>query len=191
MSDRPDNHAFKNTILKYGSNMTNPLLLGRSAFIIGAILFGVVACKREEKFPDLGDRFAAPIDVAADETGNYFYVLSSDDSRDYNTGSIVTLSRDGDKLAVTPTPRLGRSLSVAGNDLLVTYSNTGEGAGSRLDLYDITDPKKLKMSVSWPLNDCNPINAVMRSGYNYFAVSCSNGQIYIGGAIQEHVGHFI
>lgn len=144
------------------------------------ILAALPACKRNELFETLGDKFATPTDVATDSTGDYFFVLNSDDNRDYDIGSILVLTKDGDKVGVVSTPRLGRTLSVADNDMLATFSYSGEGTESRLNLYDVTDPKAVKLNRSWALGDCNPINAVLRSGYKYFAVSCANGSIFIG-----------
>jgi DNA-binding beta-propeller fold protein YncE len=143
------------------------------------ILSFFAGCKSEEKFPDLGDKLANPIDVAADSSGNYFYVLNSDFPRDYNAGSIITLDKEGNKVNVIQTKRLGRSLTVAGNDLIATYS-TEENSPSRVELYDITSPKTPKLVTSWTPANCNPINAVMKGSYKYFAVACSNGGIHIG-----------
>lgn len=154
-----------------------------SHFLTFAVLVGLLtttACKRDEKFPSIDNRLVTPTDVAADSTGNFFFVLSSDDSRDYNVGSIVVFSKEGDKVGVVLTPRLGRTLTVAGSDMLVTYSYAGEDSPSKAELYDVSDPTAIKLTASWLLGDCNPINAVMRANYQYFAVSCSSGAIFIG-----------
>jgi hypothetical protein len=139
-----------------------------------------LGCKRDETFPDIGDKFANPIDVAADTSGNFFFVLNTDYPRDYNAGSIMTFDRDGNKLNALKVKRLGRSLNVAGNDMIVTYSSEGEDASPLVELYDVTKPSSPILSASWVPTNCNPVNAEIKSGYKYFAISCSNGALQIG-----------
>ncbi|MBP6219360.1 MAG: hypothetical protein KA436_12310, partial [Oligoflexales bacterium] len=47
-------------------------------------------------------------------------------------------------------------------------------------LFDISDPKNPSQKKRWELEGCQPINAVMRSGFQYFAVSCAAGQLFVG-----------
>lgn len=149
--------------------------------ILPIVLALAPACKRAEKFPDLGTKMASPIDVAADKSNSYFFVLNADYPRDYNVGSIVTLSADGVVQSALHVPRLGRSLTVAGDDMLVTFSSQGDEGAAQVQLYDAADPKNIKYVASWGMSaGCNPVNAVMRSGYKYFAVACSNGGLMVG-----------
>lgn len=137
------------------------------------------ACKKEEKFPSLGDRVVSPIDVAADASGQYFYALNSDYPRDYNAGSLLVLSTEGVKLGVTQLPRLGRSLTVAGNTLIITFSNSGESA-PKIMLFDISSPAAPALAKTFEPEECNPINASAKASYQYWVVSCSNGKIFAG-----------
>lgn len=137
-------------------------------------------CKKDEVFPPLGDKVVSPIDVAADKSGNFFFALNSDYPRNYNQGSLLVLNTDGQKLGVTPLPRLGRSLTVSGNTLIVTFSNSGESP-AKVMLFDISNPASPTLGKSFEVTDgCNPINAVARENYPYWVVACSNGQIHAG-----------
>ena len=51
------------------------------------------ACKRDERFPSIGDKIASPIDVQASESGEYFYILNADFDRTY-------LDQDGPTLQI-------------------------------------------------------------------------------------------
>jgi hypothetical protein len=148
-------------------------------FALVSAIIAISACKKEETFPALGDSVASPIDVAVDASEQYFYALNSDFPRDYNQGSLMVLDTNGTKVKVIPTARLGRSLTVAGNVLIVTFSNAGD-SGQSIKLYDISDPKEPKLSKEFAPESCNPINAAAKSGYSYWVVSCSNGKIFAG-----------
>lgn len=138
-----------------------------------------VACKQKEKFSDLGDRVASPIDVATDKNGQYFYALNSDFSRDYNAGSLLVLDTQGQKLGVAPLPRLGRSLTVAGDTLIITFSDSGDN-GAQVMLFDLTKPDKPESAKTFDMGACDPINAMAKASYAYWAVSCANGKIFAG-----------
>jgi len=159
----------------YTARLSSRLL----ALMISTSILGF-SCKKDENFPPLGDKVVSPIDVASDKSGQYFYAINSDYPRDYNQGSLLVLNTEGQKLGVTPLPRLGRSLTVAGNTLIVTFSNS-EGSGPRVILFDITNPAAPLLAKTFELSDgCNPINAAARENYPYWVVSCSNGQIHAG-----------
>jgi hypothetical protein len=147
---------------------------------LGYLVFQSVSCRREEKFQSLDDKIASPIDVAASADGQYFFVLNVDYPRDYNQGSIITVDRDGNKVSTVATQRLGRSLTVAGNDLIATFAFQGEDGDAAIELYDISNPKAPVKKASFTPPNCDPTNAVAKSGYKYFAVSCSNGSLIIG-----------
>ena len=142
-------------------------------------LFINFSCKKSEKFPILGDRVVSPIDVATDVSGTYFYALNSDYPRDYNAGSLLILTNEGQKAGVVPLPRLGRSLTVAGNTLIITFSNSGEAA-AQVMLFDITAPNSPVLAKTFEPADCNPINALAKTAYSYWVVACSNGKLFAG-----------
>lgn len=105
-------------------------------FIIASALLST-ACKRHEVLPALGDKIASPIDAAADKTGTYFYALNSDYHRDYASGSILVIDSAGNKIKAIETPRIGRSLTIAGDTLIATFSNSKEWP-AQVRLYDIS-----------------------------------------------------
>lgn len=139
----------------------------------------LTACRSEEKFAPLGDRVASPIDVAVSDDGQRFFVLNADFDRAYNRGSILTLGQNGEKLGATELPRMGRRLVVAGNDLLVATDYSDGGAGPKLFLFDVTDPVRPVEKASFDLN-CSPSNIVLRKGYQHFALTCLDGELWIG-----------
>ena len=157
------------------SNMS--LLRSTITFLSISTIF--LACKKEEEFPSLGNRVANPVDVAVDSSETYFYALNSDYPRDFNQGSLLVLDTEGAKVNAVPLPRLGRSLTVAGSTLIVTLSNSGESTPKIL-LFDISTPQTPRLAKTIEPTECNPLNAVARAGYKYWAVSCSNGPIFAG-----------
>lgn len=156
-----------------GSGLGRTILL---AFCIASVLN---ACKREEKFPELGKNFANPADVAVSDDGEYFYVLNSDFDRTYNKGSILVLTKDGERVGSVDTNRLGRTVNVAGNDMLITYDSADDGVDPEVRLFDVSEPKQpvLKKIFTIP---CVPINSVIKKNYKYFAVSCIEGKLLVG-----------
>ncbi len=137
-----------------------------------------VGCVRDEKFPSIGAKFAGPIDVAVDASGEYFFVLSADTDRTYNHGNIVTLNKEGQKLSAVETPRLGKSLTLSGDTLIATFESA-ENTENQVVIYDVSQPEKITISAAFDL-DCSPLNAVLNSTYAYFAVSCYGGGLYVG-----------
>jgi hypothetical protein len=144
-----------------------------------SLSFCLSACKKDEEFPSLGNRVANPVDVAVDQSETYFYALNSDYPRDFNQGSLLVLDTEGTKVNAVALPRLGRSLTVAGSTLIVTLSNSGESS-QKILLFDISTPHTPKLAKTIEPTECNPLNAVARAGYKYWAVSCSNGPILAG-----------
>jgi hypothetical protein len=155
-------------------------------YVLGMLVtLGSLGCKRQETFPEIGEKVASPIDVATSTDGKHFFVLNADFDRTYNTGSILTLDEEGNKVAAVKVPRLGRSMTIAGNDMLLTFDrpDDNETIGGQVWLMDISDPADIKFVKSWMLTasaDTTPINAAMREGYPYFAVSTLDGRIYAG-----------
>ncbi len=139
------------------------------------------SCTKSKGYPDLGLGIAYPIDIALSPDGQYYYVLNSDIDRRYDEGSILILDKDGNRLSAIPTPRLGRSLTVSEDNLIVTFDGPGEDeeGSPKVHLYNIENPENPTLERSWEI-ECNPLNAVKRSGYQYFAVSCLGGFILVG-----------
>lgn len=144
-------------------------------------LFCVIAaaCKRSELFPALGTKVASPVDVEVTASGSHFIVLNTDFDRTYGQGSLLVLDKEGEKISALPTPRMGRFLTLAGNDLLVGFDVADVDDSPTLVLYDVTDPTQPVERKRWSL-ECSPLNAELRPGYPYFVMSCTTGQIYLG-----------
>lgn len=151
----------------------------RLAAVCALAVSAIDGCRHQEKFPALGTTIVSPIDVASSDSGANFYVLNADMDRTYNTGSVLVLDKDGNKLNAVSVPRMGRSLTVSGNDMLVSVDFTDLDKGAALLLFNLDDPTSPRLVKEWPL-DCSPLNAVLRKGYNYFAFTCVDGQVYIG-----------
>ncbi len=156
-----------------------PRTAALTAAFTGALTIGAAGCKKKEIFPILGDKVSSPIDVAVDASEQYFYALNSDFPRDYNQGSLLVLTIDGVKVTSIPVPRLGSSLTVAGNTLIVTISQS-DSSPQQVMLFDITDPKAPVLAKTFIPSECNPINAIAKASYRYWVVSCSNGYIFAG-----------
>ena len=138
------------------------------------------ACKREETFPDLGTSVASPVDVDASASGGHFYVLNSDFDRTYNRGSILILSADGEKIGAVETPRMGRSLRVAGDYLLVSFDVQDDDAGAEVRLYDISDETQPRILQRHGITACHPWNVMLTEASDYFFVTCSGGSLFLG-----------
>lgn len=138
-------------------------------------------CATEIDYPNLGNKVAGPRAVALSQTGNHFYAINSDSEFIYNEGSMLVLDAEGNKVKVVSIPRLASTVEVAGDRLMVTTQTTvgPESAPAKVGLFDVsdeTDPKELDM-----VNiDCSPVAITFSSDYQYFPLSCENGDLYIG-----------
>ncbi|MFY7928902.1 MAG: hypothetical protein ACOVS5_08515 [Oligoflexus sp.] len=150
-------------------------------FWLGLALLG--SCKTEEKFPELGNRLTGPIDVASSPSGRYFYVLNSDYERRFNAGSLIVIDPElptaESKVTVLPARRMGRTLTVGQNSLLVLYSAPENPNEGRIELWSLADEKVPALAQSWTI-PCSPISGVVAPSRPYFAVSCLDGDIYMG-----------
>ena len=144
-----------------------------------ALLTISLSCKREETFPSIGDKIASPIDVQASESGEYFYILNADFDRTYNMGSILIVDKDGNKIKTVEVPRLGRSLVVTDKDMIVTTDFPDDKGKAQVLLFDLTDPKEPALKQKFNL-DCSPINIALRKNYDYFFVTCGDGNLHMG-----------
>jgi hypothetical protein len=154
-------------------------LFNKGVWLSLSVITLFVACKKQEKFPELGNRVANPVDVGVDSSERYFYALNSDYPREFNQGSLLVIDTSGSKVNAIALPRLGRSLTVAGNALIVTLSKSEESPAKIL-LFDISSPEAPKLAKSFEPTECNPLNAIARANYGYWALSCSNGPIFAG-----------
>ena len=151
-----------------------------SCFQMTFCAFLLVGCTSQEKFPPIGDRIVSPVDVGVSEDGQLFYVLNADFDRTYNVGSIVVIDKDGEKKGFIEVPRMGRNLVVAGNDLLVTMDRGPTNEPPRVQIYNLVqNPLIPELKADFEL-ECSPFGAVIRKNYRHFAVSCMEGQIYLG-----------
>ena len=139
----------------------------------------IASCKRDETFPSIGDKIASPIDVQASESGEYFYILNADFDRTYNMGSVLVVDKDGNKIKSVEVPRLGRSLAVTDKDMIVTTDYPDDKGQAHVLLFDITDPKEPILRQKFNLN-CSPINVSLRKNYDYFFVTCGDGNLHMG-----------
>ncbi len=138
-----------------------------------------ISCAKDIEYDDIEVNVAGPTAIAhfGDE---FFYVLNSDFDQRYDTGSILVLDRDGAKIGSVNTPRLGTSLKVAGNVMIATYSSDVK-KDAMVEVYSLdADPKAPKLEKSFPLKDSQPVNIALVEDYDFFAVTCSNGDLYIG-----------
>ncbi len=156
--------------------------------IIGSLGFAFVllsgSCKSKEKLPSLGDKVSGPIDVATAPNGKLFYALNSDYQRRFNEGSLQVIDSepaDGStyKIATIPTRRLGQTMHVAQNLLLITYDHPEKTSEGYAELWSLANEAQPALLVTWELQ-CAPVNAIIAPTRPYLAVSCATGQIYLG-----------
>ncbi len=137
------------------------------------------SCKRDEKFLTLGDKVASPSDIAVSPDGEYFYVLNSDLDRAYNTGSILVIDDDGNRVTAVPTPRLGRHMNVGGNVMVVGYEASEESEKPAVRIFDLSNAAEPVLKKEFSI-DCSPVNAAIYENYKYFVVTCLFGKILVG-----------
>ncbi|MGE0171773.1 MAG: hypothetical protein AB7T49_03275 [Oligoflexales bacterium] len=148
-------------------------------FSFFALCLGAAGCTTKEELPPIGQRISGPTDVETSPGEDYFYVLNSDFERKYGEGSILVLSPDGTKVNAVPVPRMGRSIEIVDQTMIAAFDKEDlDGAEGKVQIYDLADPSNPVLKQSWDL-ECSPLNAVARSGYQYFAVAC-DGDMYIG-----------
>ncbi|MDE3269806.1 MAG: hypothetical protein OYH77_05945 [Pseudomonadota bacterium] len=156
-----------------------PLLQLPKLPILLTLVLCLVACDVSQQFMQLGKHLASPIDVAVADTGAYFYVINADHDRTYDQGSILVVSETGKKLRAIPTPRLASSISVAGDNMLVTFMQSTESEQSEVHRYSIQTPAAPQLKKRWQV-DCLPLQSVQRVGYRYFFVGCTDGTLLRG-----------
>ncbi len=149
-----------------------------------ALFFALVsvlsACNETKPLPAIGTHIDRPIDLAASSGGQFFYALNSSGRGVYRDGSILVLTPEGEIVSSYSTPRMGRSLSSLDSELLVVFDREAKtDAKGIVHLYEAQDAS-LTLSMSWELEGCSPSQGIMAKSYAYFAVSCQNGDLYLG-----------
>lgn len=166
------------SVNQYKSSPLKVTLLGFLAVFL--MVLSLSGCKRDERFQELGDKIASPVDIASHPNGTMFYVLNADFARDFNQGSILLLNSEGERVSTVKVPRLGRTLTVVGTDLLATFASLGEDGFGRVLIFDISNPSSPVLKKDLETPGCSPINAHLRENYRFFSVACDNGQLWVG-----------
>ncbi len=137
-------------------------------------------CSEKKRPKPIGNNVDRPIDIAASSDGKFFYALNSSARGLYKDGSLMVLSPDGQLAATYSMPRMGRTLSVAESDILVTFDRDAKNdAKSPIRLYTAAG-SGLSLQKEWQLEGCSPLNGVLKEKYRFFAVSCQSGDLYVG-----------
>ncbi len=162
------------------------MILTKFSKILGLCSFlwvSALSCKVDEKLPALGDRLSGAVDIATSPSGSYFYVLNSDYERRYDKGSILIIDPSAaeghQKLKSLATPRMGRSLHISQNLMLVSYADPEAKHAGMIEIWDIANEREPSLLASRKI-DCLPLNAILAPTQPYFAVSCVNGNLYMG-----------
>lgn len=167
------------------------LLKRFKAFTITAFMasFFALACTSTIDLPPIEEHIASPIDVAAgglNGVNKFFFVLNSNLNHTYSDGSILVMNKDGSKKSSISIPRLGRSIKIAGNRLIVTFdADPNDKERSKVMLFQIDytpDPElpTLTLQKEWMFDDCRALNSVLHSDYKHFAVACESGKLLLG-----------
>ncbi|RZA24446.1 MAG: hypothetical protein EOP10_09880 [Proteobacteria bacterium] len=147
------------------------------------LAYGVSSCKTEEKLPDLADKLAGAVDVVTAPSGNYIYALNSDYERRYDKGSILIINPDApegsQKVKAISVPRMGRSMSIAQNLMIITYADPEAKEAGRLQIWDLSSELEPQIVAEMDVG-CQPLNAVLAPSSPYFTVSCKGGWILMG-----------
>ena len=139
----------------------------------------LLTCNSSQQFLQLGKRLASPIDVAVADTGTHFYIINADHDRTYDQGSILVVDEAGKKIRALSTPRMASSVSVAGNNMLVTFMQSTETNHPEVQHYSLQNPASPELPQRWQL-PCQPLQSVQRTDYRYFFVSCTDGTLLYG-----------
>ena len=154
--------------------------LSRKLAIILLSLLFTNSCRETIKLPAIEHNVSTPVDMATDFSGEYFYVLNADFLHTYATGSLLVLNQDGDKVGSVPVPRLGKVLTVSGNDLFILFDHEAGEHPRKVLLFDISQPNKPVQKKEWHFDDCTPGNLASRKDYPYFALICNEGALWMG-----------
>ncbi len=150
-------------------------------FGVGLILASLFSCNPEVVKEDIGEKISTPYALAAD--GSYFHVLMGNANQDYKTGSILTVDTQGEIQGAVETPSLGQSMIAvnSGNKkyLLAAFERLQDKDKDKIKLYGLDDPQKPTLKKTWEV-DCHPAALTARDSYDKFALSCYNGNLFVG-----------
>ncbi len=150
-------------------------------YLIILISFLFVQCSVEDNAIDIDMNINGVTDSVYSVGNQVFYILNSDYDNSYKTGSILVVSKEGKKLFAQETPRMGRVLKQVGNTLLVLFEGSDDEDGAGVRIYDIEQDASLKLKKSWDGKiDCSPNALAAVDSYEYYAVSCGDGSLFVG-----------
>ena len=152
----------------------------KTAFFFCAVFLFASSCRKDLNLSPIDQNISGPSSVATNPAGDHFYVLNADFMHNYESGSLLILNDQAHKVGAIATPRLGRTLLVSGNNLFLTFDHESEDTEGIVQFYDISTSSKPKLVKEWKLEECTPANLVSREAYQYFAVSCQEGDLYVG-----------
>lgn len=157
------------------------MLIIKLYILILALLWGG-ACAEDKELPPIEGSLSTAVAMRAHPSKSLFYVLNSDASRNYASGSILTLSAAGEKIASIQTPRVGVSMAIRDSFLLAIFDREADDdASATLQLFDISTAEQPSFVKEWDLGtECKPINVTARDDYKYFVLSCLNGDVHVG-----------
>ena len=155
------------------------MFFSRRAIVAAGLAATLAGCNKPETFPELGQGFSGPIALARDDGGTNFYVLNTDFERQFNSGSVLVVKEDGTKVNAVPVPRMGRSLTVGGSRMLLTFDKADQNGRNLVWLMDVSTPELPVFKAEFEI-DCTPMNAIIRKNYQYFAVTCAGGDLWVG-----------
>tara|TARA_Y100000991_G_scaffold212165_1_gene195776 strand:- start:445 stop:1917 length:1473 start_codon:yes stop_codon:yes gene_type:complete len=134
-----------------------------------------------------------PIDIKTDSEKEVFYILNSNMAGDFKDGSILLVDKSGNKLEAFSTPSLGRSLYVNNNlaqssgskqRLLASFEGGQDDSQATIQVYDLSNAKKPQLEKTWNIEG-RPANAVLDETGTKIAVSCYDGELYLGSLEDE------
>ncbi len=141
------------------------------------------SCKTKEKFPELGSKITGATDIATAPSSRYFYVLNSDYERKYNEGSLVVIDPDAaagsEKVATISTRRLGRSMTVGQGQMVLTYDSPDLKDTGYVEIWSLANETAPVLTQTFDIK-CSPIQSAVAPSKPYFAVTCANGDLYMG-----------
>lgn len=149
--------------------------------LIGIVSCLMIQCSASDNAVDIGMNISGVVDSAYSVSKKVFYVLNSDFDNSYKTGSILAISNEGKKLFALEVPRMGKALKIVDDKVIGLFEGENEDKKPQLRIYGIEENASLKLVKSFEGSiDCRPNNLVVAPLYEYYAVSCSDGSLFVG-----------
>jgi hypothetical protein len=154
-----------------------------SLIFLTGLLLALSGCAKKEKISAIDLNVSGPVDAAYKD--GLFFVLNSSFDRAYVDGSILVVSEEGQRLRATSIPRMARRMVLSGSDVFVTYDRAEDDSEVGLDLFSVAENGELTLQKRWRGSnleglDCLPINVVVDSSSELFAVGCNTGKVFLG-----------